>query len=328
MSGSQHFYFPESLSAFQEPIDTFCQWMELERGLAKGSVEGYRSDLIQLAYFVSGSCGKRNWTSVLQDDVKAFQQHMSEVLQYHDSTIIRKLSAIRMFSRRGVSDGVTYLEQDFAELIQGPTTSWTKNSIPKGISIQEVQAMLDVPETDTPAGLRLRAILEVLYSGGLRVSELCGLDLDSVNANEQYARIMGKGGKERLVMLGGPAIKAVRDYLSGGRPHYVKKRTDTALFISQRGSRITRQHVRKFVVDAAIKADVRVITDSEGVKSTEVTTHTLRHSFATHMLQGGADLRVIQDLLGHKSVETTQIYAKADPEMILESHALHHPRNQ
>jgi integrase/recombinase XerD len=312
---------PDSLS---DEIDGFIAWMELERSAAKLSVDAYHQDLVQFAIYLNNSLECPTWQDVTKDGVSAYLQFMSDEMNYTRTTVCRKLAAIRMFSRRRF---IETQQSDFAELVSGPSISW-KNTIPKAISIAQVDALLKIPDVSTPAGLRDRAILEVLYSSGIRVSELCNLDLTSINLDEGCCIIHGKGNKERLALLGSPATKAIRDYLAVGRQSFVKAKTNNALFISKFGTRITPRYVQKFVKTVAIKASILIFSKADGSPDTQVSPHTLRHSFATHMLQGGADMRVIQDLLGHESVETTEIYAKTNPEMILEAHALHHPRGK
>ncbi|MFQ3270181.1 MAG: integrase/recombinase XerD [Lentimonas sp.] len=319
-----HSIITETPDALRDEIIGFITWMELERSAAQLSVEAYHQDLAQFAIYLKNSLGRAVWQSVTKEDVSAYLQFMSNEMNYTRTTVCRKLAAIRMFSRHRFIESQ---KSDFAELVTGPSTSWKNDTIPKALSIAQVDALLKVPDLSTPAGLRDRAILEVLYSSGIRVSELCNLDLTSINLDEGCCMIHGKGNKERLALLGGPAIKSIRDYLAVGRSTFVKVKTRNALFISKFGTRISTRYVQKFVKTVAIKAKVLTYAKDDDTQDTQVSPHTLRHSFATHMLQGGADMRAIQDLLGHESVETTEIYAKTNPEMLLESHALHHPRN-
>ena len=319
-----HSIVTEIPDSFRDEIDGFIAWMELERSAAKLSVEAYHQDLAQFAIYLKNSANHADWQTVTKDDLSAYLQFMSNEMNYTRTTVCRKLAAIRMFSQRRFVESQL---ADFAELVTGPSLSWKNDTIPKALSIAQVHALLKVPDVSTPAGLRDRAILEVLYSSGVRVSELCNLDLTSINLDDGCCMIHGKGNKERLALLGGPAIQSIRDFLAVGRPTFVKPKTQNALFISKFGSRITTRYVQKFVKTAAIKSNVLTYAKEDGTQDTQVSPHTLRHSFATHMLQGGADMRAIQDLLGHESVETTEIYAKTNPEMILEAHALHHPRN-
>ena len=324
MSGL-HSIVTEIPNSLRNEVDGFIAWMELERSAAKLSVDAYHQDLAQFAIYLYNSLGRSTWEQVIQDDVRSYLQFMSNDMLYTRTTVCRKLAAIRMFSRRRF---VESQQADFAELVTGPSISWKNDTIPKALSIAHIDALLKVPDVGTPAGLRDRCMLEVLYSSGVRVSELCNLDLTSINLDEGCCMIHGKGNKERLALLGAPALKSIRDYLAAGRPTFVKTKTKNALFISKFGTRITTRYVQKFIKTVALKANVLTYVNEAGVQDTQVSPHTLRHSFATHMLQGGADMRAIQDLLGHESVETTEIYAKTNPEMLLEAHALHHPRSK
>lgn len=311
-------------ASFSSEVDAFMAWMELEKGSARLSVEAYHQDLAQFALFLQNSLGLSDWHAVTKEHVSAYQQFMATDMGYADRSISRKLAAIRTFSKHRFASQEL---PDFAELVTGPSSRHSK-TLPKFISVAEVERMVQVPDVTTPAGLRDRAVLELLYSSGVRVSELCALELTALNLDEGSCRIHGKGNKERLTLLGGPATKALRDYLAAGRQAFVKAKTTNAVFISKFGSALTPRYVQKCVKRCAIHAQVMTFTKPNGDSDSAVSPHTLRHSFATHMLQGGADLRVIQDLLGHESVETTEIYAKTNPEMLLETHALHHPRNK
>jgi integrase/recombinase XerD len=307
-----------------EDVESYLVWMELERGLASGTVAGYASDLAQFAQFLFDHRSRCDWASVITEDLREYIRYLTTESKVEIPTLRRKMAAIGTFSRYLLRENRQ--SSDFSELIGRPVSS-AQSSLPKGLSISEVAALLNAPDVTNPAGLRTRAMLEVLYSGGLRVSELCSLDLEDLRLEEGSARVSGKGSKEREILLGAPAIKAIRDYLTAGRPHFVKSKTHREVFISKFGSRITRRYMLKSIREMAIKAGVKTFINSDtGLVDTKVSPHTLRHSFATHMLQGGADMRVIQELLGHSDISSTEIYAKTNPEMLLEAHALFHPR--
>ncbi len=308
--------------SFRGEMDTFLAWMELEKGSAIASVDAYRQDLAQFSIYLKNSIQRDSWEDVIRDDVSSYLKFMSSSLNYSKATVCRKLAVISTFSRHRFAH---YERSDFAELVCGPSSTWT-HKIPKAISIANVESMVKTPNISTPAGLRDVAILELLYSSGIRVAELCKLSLTSINLEEGYCAIHGKGNKERLTLVGGPASRAIVDYLERGRKFFVKAKTGSHLFISPRGGPINSRFIQRLVKATAIKAKVLIFSNDDDQVDSLVTPHTLRHSFATHMLQGGADMRVIQDLLGHESVETTQIYAKTNPEMLLEVHALYHPR--
>jgi integrase/recombinase XerD len=182
--------------------------------------------------------------------------------------------------------------------------------------VDETARLLDAPPRDTPAGLRDRAFLELLYGAGLRVSELVGLDVDDLDIEDGAVRVLGKGGKERAVPVGRYACEALDAYVRGGRPALATNRSRSALFLNQRGGRLTRQGVAKLLAAAASRASLR----------RRISPHTLRHSFATHLLEGGADVRVVQELLGHASVATTQVYTLVTKDHLLEVYATSHPR--
>jgi integrase/recombinase XerD len=189
-------------------------------------------------------------------------------------------------------------------------------SLPHPMAVDEVVRLLEVPDVATPVGLRDRAILEVLYGAGLRISELVGLDVDDVDLDEGFVRVLGKGGKEREVPLGTFARDAVTAYLTRARPEFASKASRAALFLNQRGGRLTRQSCTRLLAACVAAAGIE----------RHVTLHTLRHSFATHLLEGGADVRVVQELLGHASVATTQIYTLVTKDHLREVYYTSHPR--
>lgn len=328
MSGAQT-YLSWTPKGFAEELEDFLQHLELGRGLSRGTCDKYAAALSGFASYAAESCGRGSWYEIVHSDTVDYLEHCQKALGHSVSTQSWHTAAIRSFSsyRSASSDDPSL---NFAELLQGPSYRWKTQTIPKGISIEEAIELISVPNTSEPDGLRDRAILEVMYGTGLRVSEVAKLEFSLMNLNESTLRVKGKGNKERLTILGGPAVQALRDYIRAGRPAFVKpKTTGTHIFLSNRGTVINIRTIQRLVKDCAIKARVKCITDSEGnVIDTEVTPHTLRHSFATHLLQGGADMRVIQELLGHSDIGTTEIYAKTNSEMLLEAHTLFHPRSK
>ena len=223
----------------------------------------------------------------------------------------RTLSAVRTFHRFAVREGM--VEEDPTAGVVRPRLP---RALPHPLTIDEVTAVIEVPGPDRPVGLRDRAILELLYGAGLRVSELTGLDVDDVDLEEGSVRVFGKGSKERDVPVGRMAREAVAAYLTRGRPALASARSRSALFLNARGGRLTRQSCAR-LVDAHARA--------AGIRRT-VTPHDLRHSFATHLLEGGADVRVVQELLGHASVATTQIYTLVTTEHLRMAYYTAHPR--
>lgn len=301
----------------------FLEHLELERGLSRHSVTNYASDLAQFVRFLKESENCESWDSVERVHLERYIRHMSARCNYAKSTINRKVSAIHSFAKYRIREDENC--QDFCELVARPRHSWENSEIPKYLTVREFEDLIAAIPSSTPQNLRDRAMLEVLYSGGLRVSELINLKIGNLNLDEGFMLVSGKGSKERLAVLGSSASEAVKAYLSIGRPELVAAKTDQTLFISRRGRPLTRRWVGKVVDQAAIAAGIRVSV-VEGKETTAVSPHVLRHSYATHMLQGGADLRVIQESLGHSNLSTTEIYAKADSEMVQDVHASCHPR--
>lgn len=302
------FDIPES---YAEDAESFLAWLELERGLSVNTLQSYGKDIVQAACFFQKR-GLADWKEVNAEAVSAWTADLSRA-EYARSSQARKLSALRMLARHLVRENVR--EDDFTELVGAPKLS---RKLPDVLTRDEVERLLDAPSCETPHGLRDRAIMELFYSSGLRVSELCGILLQSINLDEGYVRVFGKGSKERIAPIGSAAIKAVNDYLSAGRPHFVKAKTGSELFLSQQGKAISRKMVWVMIKQAALKV---------GIKKT-IKPHLLRHSFATHLLEGGADLRVIQEMLGHSDISTTQIYTSVQTARLADEHALYHPRSK
>jgi integrase/recombinase XerD len=295
----------------QQPMDQFLGWLALERGLADNTLEAYSNDLLQCAESLM-AMGETNWCTVSAESVRKWIGQLSEQ-GFAVPSLARKLSAVRMLARYLVREGMR--EDDFSEQVVRPRY---RRDLPEVLSRQEVEALLQSVPRNDPQGLRDYAMIELFYSSGLRVSELCGVLLQSLRLDEAYLRVHGKGSKERVVPIGSKAIAALEAYLTGGRPAMVKEKTGSALFLSRLGRPISRKTVWVLLRRYAQAAGIR-----KAVKP-----HGLRHSFATHLLEGGADLRVIQEMLGHASIATTQIYTAVEVERLLDEHALHHPRNR
>jgi integrase/recombinase XerD len=296
-------------TGFAEPVESFLAWLELERGLSRNTIQAYALDLVQCANFMHGN-GAADWMGV---DGAHFNQWSADLGQrdYARTSQARKLSAVRMLARHLVAENLR--KDDFTELAASPKLT---RKLPEVLTSKEVEMLLDAPSRETPHGRRDRAILELFYSSGLRVSELCSTLLQSVNLEEGYIRVFGKGAKERIAPIGRAAVKAVGDYLAAGRPHFVKPHTGSELFLSQWGRAISRKMVWVMIKEHARRA---------GIKK-PIKPHLLRHSFATHLLEGGADLRAIQEMLGHSDISTTQIYTAVQAARLADEHALHHPR--
>ncbi|NBB79827.1 MAG: site-specific tyrosine recombinase XerD [Verrucomicrobia bacterium] len=302
----------QTLSAgFVEPLESFLAWLELERGLSANTLQAYARDLAQCAAFLEQR-GMSDWLGVQAADVSAWAAGLSRA-DFARSSQARKLSALRMFAKHLVRENLR--PDDITELLGSPKLT---RQLPDMLTPQEVERLLNAPSRSTAYGLRDRAILELFYSSGLRVSELCGILLQSIHLDEGYVRIFGKGSKERIAPIGSAAIRALRDYLAGGRPRFVKEKTGSALFLSQQGRAISRKMVWVMIKEQARRAGI----------TKPIKPHLLRHSFATHLLEGGADLRAIQEMLGHADISTTQIYTSVQSARLADEHALYHPRGK
>ncbi|MEM8866760.1 MAG: site-specific tyrosine recombinase XerD [Verrucomicrobiota bacterium] len=295
--------------ALVSQVEDFLAWLELERGLSRNTVQAYSRDLAQFARFVHTE-GVESWTSLQGELVSAWTSSLARA-EYARASQSRKLSAVRMFARHLVREQVR--ADDFSELAAAPKQA---RKLPEVLTREEVEGLLNAPSATTPHGLRDRAILELFYSSGLRVSELSDLLLQSVNLDEGYLRVVGKGSKERIAPIGSAAVRAIQDYLAGGRPHFVKAKTGSEFFLSQQGRAISRKMIWVMIKEQARRA---------GIKK-PIKPHLLRHSFATHLLEGGADLRTIQEMLGHADISTTQIYTAVQSARLADEHALYHPR--
>lgn len=303
--------FQNTAAGFVEPLESFLAWLELERGLSDNTLQAYARDLTQCAEFLEAR-GLSDWAAVHASDVAAWSASLSQA-DFARSSQARKLSALRMFARHLVRENVR--PDDVTELLGSPKLS---RQLPDVLTPQEVERLLNAPSPSTPYGLRDRAILELFYSSGLRVSELCGILLQSINLEDGYVRVFGKGSKERIAPIGSAAIRAVEAYIVGGRPRFVKPKTGSELFLSQQGRAISRKMVWVMIKEQARRAGI----------TKPIKPHLLRHSFATHLLEGGADLRAIQEMLGHADISTTQIYTSVQANRLADEHALYHPRGK
>ena len=236
--------------AFVEPVESFLAWLELERGLSSNTISAYTRDLAQYTQHLKKQ-GVADWASVGESDVSAWTAHLSEA-EYARSSQARKLSAIRMLARHLVREGIRL--DDFTELVSTPKLS---RKLPEVLTHNELKRLLEAPVTSTPHGLRDRAMLELFYSSGLRVSELCGILLQAINLDDGYVRVFGKGSKERIAPIGSAAVTAVQDYLAGARAHFVKAKTGSELFLSQQGKAISRKMVWVLIKQYALKAGIK-----------------------------------------------------------------------
>jgi integrase/recombinase XerD len=296
-------------------VERFLDHLLVERGLSRHTIGAYRRDLGRYAEFLRGR-KLRDVESVSARDVTAHVAAVSastygEGRPYRATSVVRALSSIRAFHRFLMREGET--DRDPTSGVVRPKLP---RQLPKPISVGDVTRLLSQPETSTPQGLRDRAVLETLYGAGLRVSELVGLDVDDVDLEEGSVRVLGKGSKERDVPVGRYARDAISAYLTRVRPQISTRRSRSALFLNLRGGRLTRQGCTGILERHARAARI----------GRRVSPHTLRHSFATHLLEGGADVRVVQELLGHASVATTQVYTLITKEHLREVYFTSHPR--
>ena len=303
-----NFIVPAGMSG---ELEDFIAFLDLERGLSKNTLVAYRKDLTQFADFIRREGRKGDWRFVEAEDVTEWLRYLDDE-GLSAKSAARKLTALRVFSKRLVAVGRR--PDDFCEVIARPKVA---RKLPDSLSVEEVTKILELPVGHSPQGLRNRAMLELAYGSGLRVSELCTLDIQSVNFEEGLVRVRGKGSKERIVPVGDEAIHALKNYLSeAGRPLLAKPKTGSALFISQWGKAISRKMLWVILQKEVQRAGIR----------RKIHPHQLRHAFATHLLANGADLRSIQEMLGHADISTTQIYTAVEKTRLSDEHRRTHPR--
>jgi integrase/recombinase XerD len=296
-------------SDFASDIDAYLAYIDLERGLSRNTRESYERDLRQAADFLR-KAGLKDWKAVKAEDAGRWVHSLSRGARTSQA---RRVTALRMFARFLVREHMR--DDDFTELLAAPKPG---RRLPETLSTQEIAKLLASPSGGDPASLRDKALLELFYSSGLRVSELAALNLQQVDLEGGLARVFGKGSKERVVPMGSRAASAIGAWIASGRPHFVKPKTRSELFLNSRGTALSRVGLWGIVKKHAKRAGI-----AKNVKP-----HLLRHSFATHLLSGGADLRAIQEMLGHASISTTQIYTAVEGKRLLDQHARFHPRNR
>lgn len=295
--------------------ERFLDHLAVERGVAPNTVAAYRRDLaLYLADLARR--GIDHPKAVTERDIGEFLERLrgSEYApgrRYSPATVARVLAAVRGFHRYLVREEIA--AADPAWTIGSPRTP---RALPKALDQNEVEALLGAVAADGVPALRDRALLETLYAAGLRISELTSLDVDDVDLDERTVRCVGKGSKERIVPIGRPATAAIRAYLARARPAFARGRSEPALFLNARGRRLTRQGCWKLIKKYAQAANIR----------RRISPHTLRHSFASHLIEHGADVRDVQELLGHASVATTAVYTLLHRDKIREIYDRAHPR--
>lgn len=294
----------------QDLIGDFINYLAVERGLASNTLESYGRDLRQYYEYLQTKGKLTSLREASRANVISYLLQMEKVGK-SPATIARRLAALKSFYQFLVRESL--VERDPTANLESPKLD---RKPPKVLSVREVETLLRQPKTGTVNGLRDKAMLEVLYATGIRVSELVSLAVPDVNLELRYVRCLGKGSKERLVPLGTIACQAVTEYLARGRPKIVKDPGERSLFVNHHGRRMTRQGFWKIIKKYASEA---------GIKKS-ITPHTLRHSFATHLLENGADVRAVQEMLGHADIATTQVYAHVSRGRLRDVYKNSHPR--
>ncbi|MFA6570633.1 MAG: site-specific tyrosine recombinase XerD [Bacteroidota bacterium] len=294
----------------QRELTQFIHFISLEKGLSQNTKESYFHDLERYAEYLNSL----NLSSYSKAKPKNISDFLFVLSEFGLSPVSRSryLSAIRGIHKFLLS--TNKLDSNPAENIDIPKSS---KKLPETLTINDVNKILEQPDTSKPAGVRDRAILELLYACGLRVSELCTLRIKDIIVEAEIIRVFGKGSKERIVPIGSSALDWINQYLLKVRHLFVKRgKTEDILFLNQRGTQLSRMSIWKLVQSSARKAEIQI----------HVHPHIFRHSFATHLLEGGADLRAVQEMLGHSDISTTQIYTHLDNDYIKEVHKTYHPR--
>lgn len=288
----------------------FKAYLQLERSLSEHSVEAYLGDVEKLTQYLLHTSSARSPSELSTDDLRGFLQWVAS-LHMTPSSQGRILSGLRSFYKYCLLEQIVRV--DPTELLEGPKL---KRALPDVLSFAEIETMLALIDHSTPEGGRNRAILETLYSCGLRVSELVTLRLSCLYPDVGFIRVIGKGDKERLVPIGRDALKYIALYRSQIRVHVaIKPGNEDILFLNRRGSALSRVMIFYVIKDLAFKAGI----------TKNISPHTFRHSFATHLVEGGADLRAVQEMLGHESITTTEIYTHLDREYLRQTLQQHHP---
>jgi integrase/recombinase XerD len=296
-------------------VTEFLEFLSVEKGASGNTIAAYRNDLGQLEEFIAG---KKNghliqWPLINQNQVMEYILHLKSQ-SYAEATVARKVAAVKSFFSFLQAEGK--LKANPTEQLASPKVG---KMLPKPLSVQEIDELLEQPaRRNTPEAKRDRAMLELMYATGLRVTELVSTDVTDVQleGDKPYVRLLGKGNRERQIPLLEQPVQELSEYIRFARPRLVGERDETALFVNRRGERLTRQGFWLILKGYSTEAGIRG----------RVTPHTLRHSFATHMLRGGMDIHKVQELLGHANISTTQVYTQVDREHIREAYEKAHPR--
>ena len=299
----------------KDVIEGFLSYLAVEKGFSENTIVAYRNDLHQLAGFIQEEAARHGsippWAGFSRQSMLSYLLNLKE-RNYAATTIARKVAAAKSFFSFMVAEGT--MKTNPTQDVSSPRVG---KSLPKPISISQVRRLLEQPaKLSTPEAKRDRAMLELLYATGMRVSELLSLNLSDVDTKGGYVRCFGKGHKERMIPICVQAARVLDEYIEQTRPHLTHNTEEKALFLNRRGDRLTRQGFWQILKGYAKSAGL----------GTEVSPHTLRHSFATHMLSGGADLRSVQELLGHANISTTQVYTHLTTEHVRRTYEKSHPR--
>jgi len=295
----------------QEIFNKYIDYLEVERNVSPYTVRNYTTDLLSFFHFLK----TKGVNSLQEVDRHVLRDYLSHLMDrgFVKASIARKLSAIRSFYRYLLREGVVPINP-----IEKASSPKLDKRLPSFLTIGEVERLLKAPDLSTPQGQRDRALLELLYASGIRVSELVRLDLGQINLDTNEIRVWGKGSKERVVLMGEPAAEALRNYLGQGRPKLLGKKRGNALLLNRYGQRLVERRVHRILEKYATLAGI----------NKRVYPHMLRHTFATHLLDGGADLRVVQELLGHARLSSTQIYTHVTKSQARKVYLSAHPMAQ
>jgi len=294
----------------EDELKDFMHFLIVEKALAKNTIVSYERDLKAYVKYIKTVENVQSINGIGRIQIVHFLGHLKEQGK-SSRTIARNIASIRAFHQFLLREKVA--EQDPSVHIETPQLERT---LPKVLNLQEVERLLEAPMLTTHYGLRDKAMLELLYATGIRVSELIGLNLDDAHLTMGFVRCIGKGNKERIIPLGRTAATAIQEYLDKGRPQFIKNQREESLFVNHHGRRLTRQGFWKIL---------KGLTKEAGIEK-DLTPHTLRHSFATHLLENGADLRAVQEMLGHSDISTTQIYTHVTKTRLKDVYSQFHPR--
>lgn len=292
-------------------LDTFLAYLRLERTLSKNTAEAYRFDLERLASFLNQH--RVDSLALATPDLLSKYIRVLFETGFAATSIQRSISSLRSYFAFIASEGE--IKSDPTELLETPRTT---RYLPSVLSVEEIMKIINVIDTNKRGGVRDRAMVETLYATGMRVSELLSFTYEQILFEEELVRVYGKGSKERLVPIGKAALRWIQEYYEVERPFFANSNSDSTVFLNIRGKPLSRMGIWRIIDSYVRKA---------GIKKT-VSPHTFRHSFATHLLEGGADLRIVQEMLGHANIVTTEIYTHVDREYLKEVHRSFHPRQK